>query len=388
VHGGTFTPVQPPEIRQALTTVGADALVYLVPATLEQSGAAVVVGVTGDVDVVALPDLVTGPRSVAARLAATGVRDAGPVAGPVAATDVPAIDDVCRWAHAAAIGPVLRHTERWQLRRPVRLILVPMGLLATVPWHAAFRQDAEGRHYAVDEAVFSYAVSARTLCTSATFPDRPIRAALVVGDPGGDLPHAGLEARAIGDAFYPGCTYLGRPAGTGTPAQVLDWIATAAPGPSLLHFACHGRVDPRSPADAHLALAGGTLTARDLLDASRTAELVMERVFLAACTTGATGADHDEVFSLATAFLAAGARTVFGSLWPVPDAETSVLMFMVHHFLAESHTPADALHRAQRWMLDPWRRPPPEMPAELATNCGSSDLANPMAWAAFLHLGR
>jgi CHAT domain-containing protein len=115
----------------------------------------------------------------------------------------------------------------------------------------------------------------------------------------------------------------------------------------------------------------------------------MERVFLAACTTGVTGADHDEVFSLSTAFLAAGARTVFGSLWPVPDAETSVLMFMVHHYLnAESCAPADALHRAQRWMLDPWRRPPPRMPAELAVHCGHPELADPVAWAAFTHMGR
>jgi tetratricopeptide (TPR) repeat protein len=381
-------PVRPPEVRQALTAVGADALVYLVPATLEQPGAAVVVGVTGEVHTLVLPDLVTGTRSPVARFAATGVRDAGPVGAPAAA-EGPSVDEVCRWAYAAAIGPLLRHAERWQLRRPARLILVPMGLLATVPWHGAFRQDGRDRHYAVDQAVFSYAVSGRTLCTSATFPDRPVGAALVVGDPGGDLPYAGLEARAIGDAFYPGCTYLGRPAGTGTPAQVLDWIAAAAPGPSLLHFACHGRVDPRSPANAHLALAGDTLTARHLLDASRTAELVMERVFLAACTTGMTGADHDEVFSLSTAFLAAGARTVFGSLWPVPDAETSVLMFMVHHYLnAESCAPADALHRAQRWMLDPWRRPPPSMPAELAVHCGHTELADPVAWAAFTHMGR
>jgi hypothetical protein len=389
LRGGPFTSIHPPEIQQALTEVGADALVYLIPAGLEQSGAAVVVAVSGSVETLVLPDLVTGPRSMVARHAAAGARDAGEVGAQVTASSGPSIDDVCRWAWNAAIGPVLRHAERWRLDRPVRLILVPMGLLGTVPWHGAFRQDAHGRHWAVERAVFSYAVSARSLWTSSKFPDRPIRSALVVGDPGGDLPYAGLEARAIGTAFYPDATYLGSPAGTGAPAEVLEWVAAAAPGPSLLHFACHGRVDPRVPADAHLALAGGTLTARRLLDASRVAELVMERVFLAACTTSVTGADHDEAFSLSTAFLAAGARTVFGSLWSVPDAETSVLMFLVHHFLnAENCAPADALHRAQLWMLDPWRRPPPGMPAELAAHCGSTELADPVAWAAFNHMGR
>ncbi|MEV5208074.1 CHAT domain-containing protein [Micromonospora sp. NPDC053740] len=389
VRGGPFTPVRPPEIRRALTEVRADALVYLVPAALDQPGAAVFVPVSGDVATVILPDLVTGPSSMVSRLAAAAQRDAGEVGAQVTASSGPSVDDVCRWAWSVAIGPVLRHAERWQLGRPVRLVLVPMGLLATVPWHGAFRQDGQGRHWAVERAVFSYAVSARSLCTSSTFPQRPMRSVLVIGDPGGDLSYAGLEARAIRDAFYPGCTYLGRPAGTGTPSEVLDWIAAAAPGPSLLHFACHGRVDPRSPADAHLVLAGGMLTARRLLDASRTAELVMERVFLAACTTGVTGADHDEAFSLSTAFLAAGARTVFGSLWSVPDAETSMLMFLVHHFLnAEACAPADALHRAQLWMLDPSRRPPPGMPADLAAHCESPALADPASWAAFHHMGR
>jgi tetratricopeptide (TPR) repeat protein len=382
VRGGTFTPVRSAEIREALTKVDADALVYLVPATMSQPGAAVVVPVSGDVETVILPDLVAGPHSMPARLAAAGTRDAGE-AGAVEAPAGPSVDDVCRWAWSAAIGPLLCLSSRWRLDRPVRLVLVPMGLLATVPWHGAFQPSGPGRHYAVRDAVFSYAVSGRSLCTSAAFPDRPIRTALVVGDPAGDLPYANLEARAIGDAFYPACTYLSRP------AEVLDWVATAAPGPSLLHFACHGHIDPRSPADAHLVLAGGTLTARRLLDASRTAELVMERVFLAACTTGVTGADHDEAFSLSTAFLAAGARTVLGSMWAVPDVATALLMYAVHHFLnAESRAPADALHRAQLWMLDLQRRPLPGMPAELTAHCDRPDLANPVSWAAFTHMGR
>jgi tetratricopeptide (TPR) repeat protein len=389
IRGGTFTPVRLEEIRSALSEVGADALVYLVPATTEQSGAAVVVPASSGVDTVVLPDLAVGPHTMVGRYAASGgVRDAGPVDGTGDETG-PSVDDVCRWAWSAAVGPLLRHAGRWDLRRPVRFVLIPMGLLATVPWHGAFRQDAQGRHYAVKQAVFSYTVSARNLCATAQSPGRPIRSALVVGDPNGDLPFAGVEGQAIWRAFYPDGIYLGRPTGTGTPEHVLDWIAEAAPGPSLLHLACHGRVDPASPGDAHLVLAGDTLTARRLLDASRIAELAIERVFLAACTTAVTASNHDEAFSLSTAVLAAGARTVFGSLWSVPDAETSLLMFLVHHFLnAESRAPVDALHHAQLWMLDPQRRPPPGMPPELARYCGSDNAADPVSWAAFTHQGR
>lgn len=112
----------------------------------------------------------------------------------------------------------------------------------------------------------------------------------------------------------------------------MAWIAHAAPGPLLLHFACHGRVDAGKPADAHLVLAHRRpLAARDLLDASRLATLEMDTVYLAACTTHVGGNDYDEVLSLATGVLAAGARTVFGSLWRVPDEATSLLMYLVHH---------------------------------------------------------
>lgn len=192
--------------------------------------------------------------------------------------------------------------------------------------------------------------------------------------------------------FYPGGTYFGgaEADAPGTAQQVLDWIAAAAPGPSLLHLACHGRVDPRRPTQAHLVLAGGDrLGAGALLEASRLAALVIDRVFLAACTTNLTGKDYDEAFSMATAFLAAGAHTVFGSLWPVPDAETSLLMFMVHHFLNTAGcTPAEALHRAQLWMLAPGRRAPDGMPAELVRYCARPEAGHPVSWAGFTHLGR
>lgn len=112
-------------------------------------------------------------------------------------------------------------------------------------------------------------------------------------------------------------------------------------------------------------------------------------MFLAACGTGVSGVDYDEAFSLATAFLAAGAHTVFGSLWTVPDAETSPLMFLVHHYLnVESSAPADALHRAQLWMLDPDRRPPSTMAPALVAQCRREAVSHPVSWAAFIHVGR
>jgi hypothetical protein len=38
---------------------------------------------------------------------------------------------------------------RWPDDRPHRVVLVPMGALALVPWHAAYYRDNGRPHYAV-----------------------------------------------------------------------------------------------------------------------------------------------------------------------------------------------------------------------------------------------
>jgi CHAT domain-containing protein len=74
----------------------------------------------------------------------------------------------------------------------------------------------------------------------------------------------------------------------------------------------------------------------------------LNQVVLSACSTSVTGSAHDEAVSLASAFLAGGATSVFGTLWKVPDINTSVIMFMLHHHLSvDGYDPIDALRRAQ-----------------------------------------
>lgn len=383
--------IQVGEIPTALTSLGADALVYLVPAGAG-AGAAIVVPVTGPVETISLPGLDAGPDSPVSRYAgpAHAARDADAARPSPTATS---LDELCRWAWDAAIGPLIQRTRRWHLLRPARLVLVATGALGLVPWQAAHTTAAGQRRYALGDLVISYAVSARMLCRIASRPRREVGAALVVGDPGGDLPYAGAEACAIHRCFYPDGTYLGQPAaeasGAGTAAQVRDWIEHAS-GPSLVHLACHGHVDPHYPDTSHLVLAGGQhLLARDLLAAARLSPLGIGTAFLAACSTNLSGEDYDEAFSLATTFLAAGASTVFGSLWRVPDSSTSLLMFMLHHYLnVERLPPADALRQAQQWMLDRDRQPPDGMPPDLAGRCSHESLADPVSWAGFTHLGR
>jgi CHAT domain-containing protein len=368
------------EVGPALAEVRADVLIYLLPRDDEGSGCAVLVPATGRVSHLTLPGLaVTG--LVTRHLEVLGSRDAGPADGGADDDDGlrADLDGLCDWAWTAAIGPLLSLLDRWSIGRAPRIVLLPMGDLAAVPWHAA--RDRDGTR-AVEVATFSYAASARLLCQNAERP--PVAdggPVLMVGDPTGDLPDALAEAAAIRDVFYPAAEmYEGAAA---TSAAVRAWLL--AGGGSVLHLACHGAT--RSGVDgSHLRLAGGRLTARDILQTRR--QTAIGLVALAACTTGMPSGAYDEAFSLTTAFHAAGARSVFGSLWPVPSDATSLLMFMAHHYLrAGDKRPVDALNHAQRWILDPERAIPATMPPALAARVPllTGDVA---AWAGFVHHGR
>ncbi|GAA3297299.1 hypothetical protein GCM10020295_29570 [Streptomyces cinereospinus] len=232
-------PPGPDEIATALRTLRKDALVYLVPAGDDTPGTAVVVTSTGAVHCVPLPTLTEdapalrayagAPHADAARLA-QDARDGAPsgaaarvderVLGPVpgwsgARPDQPSLrerlDRLCGWAWYAGTRPLL-DVFATRTGRPPRLVLVPMGTLGLVPWHAAWAQGPDGRRrYALHEAEISYAASARLLCDVAARPGAAHRgAALVVGNPTGDLRWAGAEADAVQRAFYPRGRFLGR----------------------------------------------------------------------------------------------------------------------------------------------------------------------------------
>ncbi|WP_412542642.1 CHAT domain-containing protein [Longispora sp. K20-0274] len=421
--GRLLDPPEPADIAAALRSGGIDALVYLVPRTSYWGGTALVVPARGKPGTVSLPGLSTGAPQLAgylgARLAEGGHRVADPAAhgparehgpgpepgghggpgsgGPHGPRDAgpagswrphsveDALEPLCDWAWTAAMGPLLAHCQRLGMPRTPRLALVPMGELGLVPWHAARARYATGWRFALHDAVISYAASARLLVDVLGRPaGRPDAPALIVGDPGGDLPGAGLEAAAIHAAFHPGATFLGRhpdgrARGEGSPAQVLDWL-TAHPDAGLLHIACHATASP----EAELSLAGGSLAA-DRLTALAGAGGSLDLVALAGCTTHVSGHGHDDAYTLATAFLVAGARTAVGSLWRVPDDVTSLLMFVFHHYLKRSGAaPAEALRRAQIWMTDPAVDRGVAVPPALAVRRTDRLLG----WAGFTHLGR
>ncbi|MEU1684796.1 CHAT domain-containing protein [Micromonospora sp. NPDC005707] len=403
------------EIRAALHTLDADVLVYLMPGTAPVPGYAVIAPAQGPPAYMALPNLhLLDDVDVERYLKALVRRDAV-IADPrrdLTALDDPAdfagsLDTVCDWAWRAAIGPLVQRylsgLPRRDSGRPPRMVLVPMGELARIPWQAARRPDGT---YAVRLVAISQAASARMLCHSAALsPVAPTPVGLVVGDPdpgseAPDLTAARVEAYAIHRSFYPGGRYVGRRAdgspsrsGSGSVEEVRAWLTSDNPGAgAVLHLACHGVIntDPAVATSYLLLAGGGRLTADELVElTARCPERAVGLIVLAACRTGLAINGYDEAYSLGTAFLAGGVRSVLSTQWAIPDRATSALMYMFHHHLIAEGLPAwEALRRAQSWMLDPQRSVPEGMPAPLRRHLAHDELSHVTAWAGFVHWGQ
>lgn len=417
---GLLDAPSPAETAAALRALDADALVYLVPRDDDGPGFAALVPASGPTSLMVLLsleiaadfDLEQCIRTLSGRDVAQH-RDLSPQQRDEEV--VQSADALCDLAWRAALGPIVEHylptLPEPATGRPRRLILVPLGPLALIPWQAARRHDG---HYAIKHVAISLAPSARMLCRSAAqAPVPPSPAGLVVGDPdtGGPSPRllaARVEAEAIHRAFYRYGRYIGTradgtpsPSGAGSAQELRAWLQNARPGlGSMLHLACHGVVEAgrEDPASYLLLANGDRITAREIVSLLASSGLESENrgdgreiglAVLAACRTDRSIRGYDEACSLGTAFLAGGARTVLSTRWAVPDRATSVLMFMVHHYVTAENRPAwAALHEAQLWMLDPHRKPPPTMPEDLRRQLGRADVARTDAWAGFVHAGR
>jgi CHAT domain-containing protein len=127
------------------------------------------------------------------------------------------------------------------------------------------------------------------------------------------------------------------------------------------HFACHGHFEPGEPLNSALDLAGeDRLTLRRILDSASFRDVRL--VVLSACETACIEHERlpDEVLGLPAGLLSAGAPGVVGTLWPVNDVSTALLMrkFYELHLAGDRlrnmkpMPPARALRLAQVWLRD------------------------------------
>ena len=138
------------------------------------------------------------------------------------------------------------------------------------------------------------------------------------------------EARAVGLALE-GSVLSGR-------SLSKEVVREAVADATIVHFACHGFFDTDDFLDSGLLLSTSAdpsrdevLSLRDLVDWRLHADLVV----LSACETGLGKAVPSDFLGLGRGILAAGARAVIVSLWPVEDAATQELMLELYRTMAE-----------------------------------------------------
>ncbi|MER6987543.1 CHAT domain-containing protein [Saccharopolyspora hirsuta] len=368
-----LSPPSTSEVSAELRNRGARALVYLI------AGQAVVITDDGGLHHLPLPAL----RERTPVQHFDRLQRERAALGPVVQQPWQAsLDALCDWAWTAAIGPLLDWLGG---DRPARIVLVPTGPLSLVPWHAARKPLGDGQfRYACQDAVIGYAASARQFAEAARrpaapFADRPV----LVRTP--DLHWTRHEIGHIHEAHYPHGHYLGRPGRRSVPTP--DDVLAALPGATLLHLGCHAEPAELPVESALLLGAARSLPVREVLRHRNGPRGAL--VVLAACASDLTARQHDEVITLATAFLAAGAGGVVGTKWEIDDLVTAMFMIVFHHHLNDgSPDPAEALRAAQLWMLDPNRTPIPDAPADLTQHFAETDPTSPAHWAAFTYHGR
>jgi CHAT domain-containing protein len=137
----------------------------------------------------------------------------------------------------------------------------------------------------------------------------------------------------------------------------------------IIHFACHGFLDEKTPGRSALVLTldddpneDGFLQAREISNLRLNADLVV----LSACQTGKGRLENGEgILGLPRSFFYAGARSTISSLWKVNDKSTSKIMPDFYRYLASGYDKARALGLAKLNML-------------------KSRFSHPFYWAAFV----
>ena len=223
------------------------------------------------------------------------------------------LDDLLRWSWTVAIGPVLN------VLPPAidRIVVIAAGPLGVIPLHAAWIEDATqptGRRYALDRVAFTYAANAAAFsaaqhAASVEAVDDLFAVENPLTTPDLDLPTAAYEVAAARRSFPSATVLRGAEADSG---HVVEALTKA----SVVHLCCHGRAEMDDPLASAMQLANGTqLTLAAILPLQLTR---CRLVLLSACETALAGTRlPDEIVSLQSALLQAGATTAIATSWSI-----------------------------------------------------------------------
>jgi len=269
----------------------------------------------------------------------------------------------------ALVGPLVGALQKWGYQQAT---LIPTGLLAFLPLHAAWRLDKDGaRQYALDDIAFAFAPSARALAYAQRVATTVVGVSLLgVENPDGSLAYAAQEMEAVTRHFADSWVVSGERATRNTVLQAL-------PKHDVYHLACHGNSNWDDPLKSALwMLEHVPLSLRDLLALESKPQARL--AFLSACETGLPGIElPDEVVGLAAGFQQAGAAGVVSTLWSVEDKSTALLAGRFYENWKGSQEkpgmlPLPALAAAQQWLRD---------------EAEGGKWAHPYYWAAFTLMG-
>ena len=307
-----------------------------------------------------------------------------------------AIDNVTHQLWHWIMAPLISHLQQNNLSKA---ILIPTGYLSYLPLHAAWTPDtarSSDRRYACDDIQFTYIPNVLSLNAARTVAEQtPATTLLAINEPqpvtAGSLPSASAEAAKVISTFPEKGAWKLLQQENATRAAVLEQL----PQKNVVHFACHGLANLSKPLDSGLVMANDEiLSLRDLLDLNLQD---LRLAILSACETGMSGTQlPDEVISLPTGLLQAGAAGVVSSLWSVADLSTMILLSRFYDlWRTENLEPPEALRQAQIWLRDNdkpnlvsyFENSQPAIAQKLAKLPSQNPFVHPFYWAAFTYVG-
>ncbi|MGH3249846.1 MAG: CHAT domain-containing protein, partial [Trebonia sp.] len=212
-----------------------------------------------------------------------------------------------------------------------RLLIVPLGISALLPYAAASRPDGT---YLVDGTAVTVAPSlAWARAAHRQRPDGRRVGAFHPGKPSSRPLALGEDRTAFEDLLRG--EVLDRP----TAQKALEHFG---PDTDIGHISCHGSYNALKPWESSLELETD-LTLRAVLDHGTAPWLVN----LSACETGIPDLQASEQqISFPTGFILGGAAHALATLWPIGNVHATIANRAFYHRLTEGEHPADALRHA------------------------------------------
>ncbi len=227
------------------------------------------------------------------------------------------------------------------------LTIIPHRITHLIPFHAL---PISSNKSVLDSFVIEYAPSLAIYGSLGTStPLNPESQVLFVANPDGSLPSSEIEIRRAAKLFRNSISFVGESAGH-------ENVLKNLPNVDLAHFACHASFGDCDASEIGLRLAessqhSGFLSLRNIAGNIEVAQ--SSTIVLSACRSGRIKMDAgDEFIGLSSAFIVAGARTVIGTLWPVDDMSTALLMSNFYSSRVCGLSSPRALRRAQLWLRD------------------------------------